>query len=313
MAIAYARVLQKLTYTINVVGRGKTSCENFHNKTGIRPIADGLKNIEEKILGSYHMAIVAVDIDQLASVTQTLIRGGVRRILLEKPGGLSLSELRSTNDLAISLKCDVFIAYNRRFYASTRKALEMINQDGGITSIYFEFTERSHIITTLPIPDDIKQEWFLANSSHVCDLAFYIAGKPRLLSAYVQGSLDWHKTGAQFCGSGITEKGVLFSYHSNWASAGRWGLELCTAKRRLFLRPLEELHEQKTGESECKPVLIVEEIDRQFKPGLFAQTQAFLAEQSEQLLSLEEQCKLIENCYQKMVPNCGVQKGKKHD
>ena len=43
-----------------------------------------------------------------------------------------------------------------------------------------------------------------------------------------KNGLDWHSSSSQFCGSGITDKGALFSYSADWESPGRWGIEIKT-------------------------------------------------------------------------------------
>ena len=65
-------------------------------------------------------------------------------------------------------------------------------------------------------------EKFYTKMKHLFDIPFrlLIVGKSQLSD----------KT--NFVGAGETEKGVLFSYISNWESAGRWGIELLTKKRR---------------------------------------------------------------------------------
>ena len=42
-------------------------------------------------------AIVAVGVEQLSSVARKLIQAGTKRILLEKPGGMTLDELQNLN------------------------------------------------------------------------------------------------------------------------------------------------------------------------------------------------------------------------
>jgi hypothetical protein len=79
-----------------------------------------------------------------------------------------------------------------------------------------------------------------------------------------------------FCGAGVTDRGALFSYQANWQSAGRWSVELLTPRHRLHLRPLESLGVQEIGSLEIQPFPLDDQLDRDFKPGLYRQTQAFL-------------------------------------
>ena len=64
---------------------------------------------------------------------------------------------------------------------------------------------------------------------------------------YKNGQLDWHPSGARFCGAGISQKGIIFTYHADWSSSGRWGLDINTSYSRYILRPLEKLQRIKLG------------------------------------------------------------------
>lgn len=306
MALHYAKVLQVLGVPFQAIGRSIDVCAKFAAQTGTQPMPGGLAEGLRILNGVSQSAIVAVTVDQLTGVTQQLLGHGVRRILVEKPAGLNTAEIRATAQLAASKGADVFVAYNRRFYASTARAREIIQSDGGATSFHFEFTEWSHQIEPLPTPAHVKRRWFLANSTHVCDLAFFLCGFPAEFSAYSGGSLAWHPAGSRFVGCGISEAGVLFSYHSNWESAGRWGIEICTSKRRLYLRPLEALSEQLRGQLAQVPLALEDQHDKTFKPGLYEQTRQFLEGRFVDLLRLEDHANIAASVYDRIVSDSGV-------
>ena len=99
-------------------------------------------------------------------------------MLLEKPGGINAEEIRQVRDKAKATRTKVWIAYNRRFYASVLKAQEIIRNDGGVKSFNFEFTEWPHIILDKVESEVAKNNWFLVNSTHVVDMAFLLGGFP---------------------------------------------------------------------------------------------------------------------------------------
>ena len=276
MAIEYAKVLQDMNIPFKVAGRGIKSAINFEKKTGLAVQTGEVNNFLKQIKELPFAAIVAVSVEQLATVTQLLLKKGVKRILVEKPGGLNLEELEELNHEAKKQNADIFVAYNRRFYTSTLKAKEIINKDGGVTSFNFDFTEWSHIIKDLKIPDIVKKQWFLANSTHVVNLAFFLGGIPKEIKCYTTGGLSWHPSASIFCGAGVTEQGLLFSYHSNWEAPGRWGVEIFTRKHRLILRPLENLYIQKIGSLNYEEIILDDSLDHKFKPGLYKQVETFL-------------------------------------
>lgn len=300
MAQDYAKVLYALQVPVVAIGRSETKVHAFKEATGIDAISGGIeKYLENNPV--FETCIVAVDLLQLAPVTMYLLNKGVKNILLEKPGGMSVSEIDSVRQLAALKKANVYIAYNRRFFASVLKAKELIEADGGVKSIHFEFTEWSHIIRNLEKPTEVKEKWMLANSSHVIDMAFYLAGSPEHMQSFQTGTLDWHSKAAVFGGAGLTKKGALFTYHANWASAGRWGVEVMTSKRKLILCPLEKLKEMKVGEIKISDVDLEDADDIQFKPGLKKQVEAFLHGDDKDLINIEEQYNNVINTYSKIL------------
>lgn len=299
MGREYCAVLQALQADICAVGRGEGSAKAFREKTGIQPYTGGLCCFFDRRAALPRRAIVAVGLSALYETVKFLLERGVKTILLEKPGALFYEQIHELSALAEARGADVLIAYNRRFYASVKKAAELIAEDGGVTSFRFEFTEWPHRI--LPsIKDPIALDrWFLSGSTHVIDLAFYLGGIPEKMCCYRAGSLDWHKDAARYSGAGVTRTGATFSYHADWESAGRWSVEVMTRKRKLILCPLESLRCQTLGSVSVEEIKIDDLLDLQFKPGLFLQTKAFLDSNFSELLTLQEHAKMCE-FYQKI-------------
>ena len=292
MAQDYAKVLLALEQSFVVIGRNESSALVFEENTGCPVTRGGLASALHNDEAP-ELAIVAVGVEQLASATEELIKAGTKRILLEKPGGLNLAEIDSLNQWAVEYGAEVLIAYNRRFYESVEQTRRYIDEDGGVLSAQFEFTERSHVIAPLQKAAGIKEHWVLGNSSHVIDLAFHLIGMPADWRSWCAGSLDWHPASARFAGAGVTEKGVMFSYVSDWEAPGRWGLEIMTRKRRLILRPMEKLQVTKLGNIAVEPVEATNTLDKDFKPGLYQQTKAFLAGGDTLFCPLSEQIRNV--------------------
>jgi predicted dehydrogenase len=286
MALDYAKVLQNLKVDFDVVGRGEKSAQGFESKFQKTVIRGGVQDYLNKRRDSPDYAIVAVSVDRLAEVTHSLLKGGCTKILVEKPGGLNEAEINAVAK-AGEQDADIFIAYNRRFYASVIEAKKRIAEDGGVSSFQFEFTEWSNIVEKLP-DENVKREWLLANSTHVIDMAFYLGGRPRKISSYVAGSLAWHPSGSRYAGAGISENDALFSYSANWEAPGRWGVEILTRKNRFIFRPLEKLQVQELASVAITEASIDDRLDREFKPGLYLQTKAFLEESNQGLLSITQ-------------------------
>lgn len=276
MAEFYCEVFKGMNIVPMIVGRGSANAKALTEKTGFEVLEGGIEKAYDLLPYEPTHVIIATGVETLLKTTEFILKKGIKNILLEKPGALNLAELETLNNLSEQFNAQIRIAYNRRFYSSVKKAEEIIEEDGGLVSINYEFTEWSHVIKDSHQTSEVKENWLLANSTHVIDLAFYFAGAPIELSAYTKGKLDWYSKAAAFAGAGITEKDVLFTYQANWEAPGRWGLELLTKKHRLYLRPMEQLSMQDIGSVQVYPVEIEDEIDKKYKPGLYEQVESFV-------------------------------------
>lgn len=297
MAIEYAKVLKDLNVSFLTIGRGNESAKSFKEAIGADVITGGLDQFLQTTPTLPTHAVVSVGIENLATTTLALLKYGVKKILVEKPAVAYPKEIDDLVEETKKQNAQVLLAYNRRFYASILKAQQIIEEDGGITSFNFEFTEWSHVIGTLKKHPAEHQNWFLGNSTHIIDTAFYVAGKPIQLHAFVKGQnkLDWHTKSSIFTGAGETDKGALFSYQANWLSPGRWFIEFLTPKHRLVFKPVEKLQIQQIGSVAVEPVEDIDyTLDEQYKPGVYLQTKAFLEGEVSNFCDIYEQAKAME-------------------
>ena len=275
MGKEYVKVLQGLGLDFKVIGRSQASAESFKEDTGVEVFTGGMKTFLTNNDPVSH-AIIATNIECLAENITDLINHGVKNILIEKPAAIYKEDLDKIFLLSKEKGTNIKIAYNRRFFSSVIEMEKLIEKDGGLRSMIFEFTEWIDDIPSLGKDKEALERWFLSNSTHVVDLAFAVAGAPSELSTFSQGEIDWHKSASYFSGAGKTEKGCLFSYYAGWDSPGRWALEFMTKNHRFYLKPMEKLAIQKRNSVGVEFADVDASLDEKFKPGLFLMTQAFL-------------------------------------
>ncbi len=294
MAQAYAKALRALGRPFVVAGRGRERAERFAAEWGV-PAGHGDLAAQLAALPSPpREAVVAASAGALPQATRDLLAAGCRRLLIEKPAALDPEGAAALAEQVAAAGAEAYVAYNRRFYASTARAREMIAEDGGALSMKFDFTEATRRIEALNKDPVELSGWFFGNSTHVVDLAFFLAGEPVGLSAQTRGGLDWHPAGAVFTGHGRTAADVDFSYHADWLAPGRWGVEVMTRRRRLVLQPMERLFVQDHAGFDLKPEPLDDQADHDFKPGLLRQTEAFLAARPDvRLLPLADHARLF--------------------
>jgi len=292
MAYDYSKVLDSFQLSYSIIGRSRSSADKLSKKINKKIYSGGVENFLESSDIIYNTAIIAVGVGDLTKVARILIKNAIKDVLIEKPGGIDAKDITSLAITAKKSSTNIYVAYNRRFYSSTIKAMEIINNDGGLKSFKFDFSEWSSIVTSIHKNEDILRNWFLINSSHVIDLAFFIGGIPLEITSFNYSHLAWHPSGSVFTGSGITNMDIPFSYHANWNAPGRWSIEFFTERHRVILCPLEELKIQNHKSLTIEKVEIDNSKDKKYKPGLYLQVLSFINEKSD-LVKIEDHAKSL--------------------
>lgn len=303
MASEYAKVLSSLNIYYEVVGKSIKNCKKIEASFQTIVHAGGIeKFLSKNSLSKFSHIINTVNIHLLKSTTKALIKGGAKKILLEKPGDLSISGLKELSNLAKNKKVDLIIAYNRRFYSSILNLKKLVRDDGGILSVHFDFTEWIHTINPLNYNKESLNKWVMSNSSHVIDTVFYLIGKPKKLNSFTEGKtkIKWHPSGSIFYGLGTSERNIPFTYHSNWLSSGRWSIKILTKNGIYYLEPLEILKKQDIGSTNIKEINLDYSLDERFKPGLYHQVNNFIKNNFKNFCSIEDQLIQTKNIYNKI-------------
>jgi predicted dehydrogenase len=166
MGLEYARILKDTGIQFIPIGRGLESAQNFMEKTGVHVKTGGIENYLDNTSDKPETAIITVNVPDLYFHCRNILLKGFKRILLEKPGALTIEEVDDLRKIALEKKADVFVAYNRRYLESVREARKIISNDGGVLSFQFEFTEWSDRVEVFEADPREKEFWFLSNSSH---------------------------------------------------------------------------------------------------------------------------------------------------
>ena len=240
---------------ISVITRSEETAKDCREKFKCNALPGGyLKNLP-LLSDRFDLVIIAVPIHELISATVGAINVGYYNILVEKPGALYSSVLEKVKS-EIPKNVRVRIAYNRVVYPTLWKLIDILSSGEEITSCFYTFTEWIHTINFNNNKPEVYQRWGISNSLHVISMAHFLIGMPKQISVYRNGGLEWHPTSSCFTGAGITEKGIPFSYHADWKSAGRWGIDIMTDQDGYRLMPLEKLYycKKKSVEWEEIPV-----------------------------------------------------------
>lgn len=287
IAREYVKVLQSLRVSVFAIGRSEAGTRKFTEDTGVDAVSGGLKRFLETKPELPSFVINAVQAEHGSECICDMLEYGVKKILAEKPTGMSYAEVKRNADTARKYDATVVVGYNRRFYASTLAAQEIIKADGGVTSFNFEFTELYRVVSQYM--GDVSG-WFFGNSTHVTDLAFALGGAPKEMTCYGKKNIDGYTSTVIFAGAGVSESNALFSYQANYLAPGRWSVEVLTSKHRLVFRPMEQLQIQELGSFQIESYEIDDTLDKRFKPGLYLQVKRFIENSLDsRFLTVEQQ------------------------
>ena len=78
---------------------------------------------------------------------------------------------------------------------------------------------------------------------------------------------------------------------------GRWSVELLTSKSRLILRPMESLQLQRHSSIEIRTYTLDDQLDKNYKPGLYLQVKAFLEGNTTNLCHLNDHLNMVDIYY----------------
>ncbi len=239
MAKEYALALSMMKVkNVTILSRSEQRTVQLSKKYNFKAVSGGFeKNLSS--LEIFDLVIIATPVELLIPAAKRAIEAGQKNILIEKPVSLFCQEIEALIREITHMK--IRVGFNRTVYPNFHKLKELSDEDGGITSCRYSFTEWIHQIDFEKFSTEILSRWGIANSIHVISMAHELIGLPIKIESQQLGQFDWHPSGAVFSGLGITDKNIPFSYHSDWKAPGRWGVEIMTQENAYSLMPLEKL------------------------------------------------------------------------
>ena len=285
IASEYANCLSSVDLPFAFCGRRRGAVDDIAQRFNTYGYV-GLDEIPEN--GQrYSHAIICISIDDSFVLLEQIIRlTKIPNILAEKPAALSHRELLSLQKLEEEKGKYIRIGYNRRFYSSVQKARQIAKHEG-LTSMKIIFNEATDRIPFDKFSKNVLQHWIHANSSHVLDAGFYIAGSPHNIDHLNEDKVGQDSLiGRTFEALAIGEDCEI-NLEADWSKPGSWLIQFETGSARYVLSPIEKLYEvMANGETK----LINEVSSDGLKPGFLEQLMSFTNQsKSAELLTIEEQ------------------------
>lgn len=190
-------------------------------------------------------------------------------VLLEKPAGHHYAEAKEILRSSQMKAARVYVALNRRNYASTRNALAVLSAEGRGRRLVSVYDQQSlSDAAASGQPEQVVRNYMFANSIHVIDyLRVFGRGEVRRVVPIV----PWNPGSPGFVVAHVEfDSGDVGIYQGIWDGPGPWAATVTDSQVRLEMRPLEAVTLQKRGERQ-RMTLDPDPVDSQFKPGLARQ------------------------------------------
>lgn len=255
MGKEYVKALRALKVAkILVCSRREEFMMELQGMEGVTCLAGGYENLKVQP-GETELAIIAVPVEGLIPAAHFLKELGYKKFLIEKPVSLYSVELELFAQNFETPGIEVFCAYNRVAYPSLLEARGWIEEEGGVTSCCYTLTEMVRKDWTERFSACELARWGASNTIHVISMAHAVIGLPETWKNLQAGSaISWHPSGSVFAGFGMSQKNILFSYHADWSSKGRWSVELYTKKAAYRFCPLEKLFRKEVATRDWEEV-----------------------------------------------------------
>lgn len=197
------------------------------------------------------------------------------KVLLEKPAGYDLADAKRIVDAAGQRKGEIFVALNRRAYASTRNAMTALAACDAPR--FIKVLDQQDQVAAREIygePPEVVQNYMFANSIHLIDY-FRVFGRGEITD--VTPVVPWIPERPGMVVASIRfSSGDIGLYEGCWDGPGPWMVTVTHRELRAEMRPLEQLTLQRRGERKLIPV-DGDPLDTALKAGFGWQAQQALA------------------------------------
>jgi predicted dehydrogenase len=220
--------------------------------------------------------VVSVTNHLQAEMTRRLLPFGIP-LLVEKPPGTSLDEAHELAKRAEHAGVPVMVGLNRRYYGHYLEGIERLGGLDEIRAVSIEWSEVPRRVDPESSDVDVVRRQVFTHSLHGLDLLVFFGGslERSAVIAVDRSDPSGDEVRWQMAVDGVTDRGAIGRFWSNWDVAGRWRVVVDARDGRMVSAPLESATLHVRGLPE-QP-LPLHPRDRRFKPGFHGQAEAFLS------------------------------------
>jgi len=255
---------------VSIISRNTDSARVLARRYGIQQIFNSLTKSHDECHADG--AVIAVPELALPVVLEEATRFPWQ-LLVEKPIGIDLAVATRLDELVTKRGRGVFVALNRRHFASTRLVLENLDANGPSRFVQVLDQENELAAREFGQPEEVIRNWMFANSIHLIDLIMLFC---RGEVSKITSNLIWQVGESKAINADIAfDSGDCATYQAVWNVPGPWSFSLTQGNRRWEMKPLETLVRLENG-SRTPIVSDLGQIDLDFKPGVLIQAEQFI-------------------------------------
>jgi predicted dehydrogenase len=249
-----------------ICSRSRSKAEAIAAEFGLPAVCQSLGDLAAQARPD--LVVIAVTIPATRAVCMEAL-GHDWALLIEKPLGVDLAEAIDIAAHARSHKRRAYVAFNRRFYASSRWVKAGLDAIPGRRFIRIQDQEDVVAAAADGHAKAVLDNWMFANSIHLIDMMRYFARSP---VRDVRIARPW--TNVRDFQDVIVavdyENGDSGLYEGIWNAQGPWAVTVTTPDRRFEMRPVESAFYQNRNDRTPMP-MTADPLDSRYKPGFYLQ------------------------------------------
>ncbi len=217
--------------------------------------------------------VILVSMDQIFFTTKKILSFKIP-LFVEKPPGLSITQLQKLNSLSKKYNTPNLVGYNRRYYSVINKVKKKLASEK-IISAHIEAHERYWILKNKVKKKTFLKKWVYANTSHVINLLLFFLGDYKKVIKFSQNNFNTKDLRINTSALIEFNKKIYVTFKSNWNVIGGWYIKIFSNKNTYLFSPLEQC--VATNKKFKSEKILPESYDKTYKAGFYLQAIFFLS------------------------------------
>ena len=255
-----AKIVKDVEIT-TLISRNKLTAKSLAKEFAVPMV---LNRIDDIKFSQVDVLVICVSETSTLEVVAECLSLGVP-LLVEKPLGLTLSEALLLEHKALTSSIPVFVALNRRFYASTLCVMRELDELSSKRYVHVVDQEDTIAAKAAGVSQRVVENWSFANSIHIIDyISFLCRGEPKLLS---KDRIDLSSQAFIVKAEIEFSLGDFASYMCYWNAPAGWRVDINVEDTAWQLAPLENARRRELQDRKYVDYSL-DVLDLEYKPGL---------------------------------------------